>query len=195
MVPNSTDNFVGRQNVVWLAPLPPKRHNDVILEKIVCRRPLSNVDLSLGFNVFTSKVHLEYLFHMTEKFDKIHYKRCTAPLTLHVSMRGDTNICSGVGRGYNFSDPRRPKIATVNEWGPYPQHRAVDRVWISVPVTCCVSFTINNQRLGGLYLYRRILNLSSLLDCTDSSISCLPWLSGCDVSISYAVKQLAQARL
>ena len=35
-----TDIFVGRQNVTWLAPLPPKRHND-ILEKIVWRRPLT----------------------------------------------------------------------------------------------------------------------------------------------------------
>ena len=33
-------HFVGRQNVTWLAPLPPKRHNDVILEKVVWRRPL-----------------------------------------------------------------------------------------------------------------------------------------------------------
>ena len=45
MVPNSViciyRRFVGRQNVKWLAPLPPKCHNDVILEKIVWRRPLT----------------------------------------------------------------------------------------------------------------------------------------------------------
>ena len=33
-------HFVGRQNVTWLTPSPPKRQNDVILEKIVWRCPL-----------------------------------------------------------------------------------------------------------------------------------------------------------
>ena len=40
-------HFVGRQNGTWLAPLPSKRHKDVILEKIVWRCPLSILDYLL----------------------------------------------------------------------------------------------------------------------------------------------------
>ena len=35
-------HFVGRENVMWLTPSPSKHQNDVIFEKIVWRRPLTD---------------------------------------------------------------------------------------------------------------------------------------------------------
>ena len=48
-------HFVGRQNVTWLTPFPPKRQNDVILEKIVWRCPLSLPCLCM--HTYTSDMH------------------------------------------------------------------------------------------------------------------------------------------
>ena len=41
-------HFVGGQSIMWLTPSPSKRQNDVILEKIVWRRPLTR-RLVIGF--------------------------------------------------------------------------------------------------------------------------------------------------
>ena len=43
-------------DVMWLAPLFPKHHNDVILEKIVWRRPLSGINLTGNSNFYATMV-------------------------------------------------------------------------------------------------------------------------------------------
>ena len=50
---SSVPTFV---DVMWLAPLFPKRHNDVILEKIVWRRPLSGINLTGNSNFYATTV-------------------------------------------------------------------------------------------------------------------------------------------
>ena len=49
-------HFVGRQNVMWLAPLPPKRYNEVILE-IVWRHPFTGSLPSAMGTIFGLSFH------------------------------------------------------------------------------------------------------------------------------------------